>query len=453
MDMKLKKSYIALVFAAACIFAMTFAAGEIKAVSIGTVKGTDGKTTRNISLDNGDAAAETFDFDDTDATYFSIGETGKILPDYDEYVDYVLTATYTSSDPKVVKVNSKGEYTVLGAGVSVVSVVGKDTYGNAIFNASYRFRCLADTQKFKVEEKSLELYGFEGGGGSATTYLTVKNISDLTYCHVTAYTSNGIGVESVLDRGNKKIKLTFDASESGNFDVTVSLNGVTATVPVTITMVKINKTSLLLAKGKTSKLKLTGCNQTLTWKSTKPKVVKVSKKGKVTAKKVGNAVVYTKINDQCVGCAISVVKAALKKVVKKGRKIYETCKYSQPLRMSAKYYDCSSLVWRCYKTMNKYFGDKSYAPVAATIAKYCITRNKKIKGGSSAKNIQSMVLRPGDLLFKTGAKNGRYKGIYHVEMFYGYNCRGFDGETPILGSLWCARSENYAEKSYLMVRP
>ena len=47
-------------------------------------------------------------------------------------------------------------------------------------------------------------------------------------------------------------------------------------------------------------------------------------------------------------------------------------------------------------------------------------------------------------MFETGAKNGRYKGIYHVEMFAGYECTGFtDKGKPIVSTLWANRPANY----------
>ena len=80
-------------------------------------------------------------------------------------------------------------------------------------------------------------------------------------------------------------------------------------------------------------------------------------------------------------------------------------------------------------------------------------KKKMVKGGVSEKNITKMKLRPGDLVFQTGAKNGRYKGIYHVEMFVGYRCYGFNGSTPMLMPCWAARYDGYAYGAKLVGRP
>ena len=42
------------------------------------------------------------------------------------------------------------------------------------------------------------------------------------------------------------------------------------------------------------------------------------------------------------------------------------------------------------------------------------------------KNLEGLKLMPGDLVFYSGEKNGRYKNIYHVEMVAGYNFYGLD---------------------------
>lgn len=48
----------------------------------------------------------------------------------------------------------------------------------------------------------------------------------------------------------------------------------------------------------------------------------------------------------------------------------------------------------------------------------------------------------GDLMFETGANNGRDNGIYHVEMIVGYVCQGFGyNGKPILAVKWAARGD------------
>lgn len=74
--------------------------------------------------------------------------------------------------------------------------------------------------------------------------------------------------------------------------------------------IKLNKTSVTLYKHQTTKLKLTGTKQKITWGSTKKRVATVTKKGKVTAKKAGKAVITAKIKNgkktKTYKCAVTV---------------------------------------------------------------------------------------------------------------------------------------------------
>ena len=90
-----------------------------------------------------------------------------------------------------------------------------------------------------------------------------------------------------------------------------------------------------------------------------------------------------------------------------------TRSYSQPMRMLPGYYDCSSLVWMAYSRIGRYFGMKKFAPTAASEAQWCEKHNKLL-GEWTWEKFNNMEYLPGDLLFRVGAANGRYLGIYHV---------------------------------------
>ena len=127
------------------------------------------------------------------------------------------------------------------------------------------------------------------------------------------------------------------------------------------------------------------------------------------------------------------------KVIAAGQEIAKGT-YSQPRRMSAGYYDCSSLVWRAYKPYGYNFGTNLTAPVAASEAKYLSDRNKLISGAIGKANTQGLKLQPGDLLFEGGQANGRWGGIYHVEMFRGYAISSIDSDgKPVYMNTWVNR--------------
>jgi hypothetical protein len=93
--------------------------------------------------------------------------------------------------------------------------------------------------------------------------------------------------------------------------------------------------------------------------------------------------------------------------------------------------------------------------VAADQGKWCAKNKKLVKGGLSAKNVQNMKVNAGDLMFETGENNGRYRGIYHVEMVTGYVCYGFySNGKPILAIAWASREPGtYGCMGQMLGRP
>ena len=117
--------------------------------------------------------------------------------------------------------------------------------------------------------------------------------------------------------------------------------------------------------------------------------------------------------------------------------------YSQPRRMSYKYYDCSSLVWKAYRLIGYYVcGARSYAPVAADIGRWCVNR-KRVLGKFRKTKINKMRYLPGDVLLKVHMRGDRFMGIGHIEMITGYSLHGFIGKKPVLYLTWGAREEGY----------
>lgn len=85
--------------------------------------------------------------------------------------------------------------------------------------------------------------------------------------------------------------------------------------------------------------------------------------------------------------------------------------YSQPKRTSGSAYDCSSLAYYSWDDagVDISYGT-GYPPTAAEGAKVL-----KEKG----KALETMDLKPGDLIYYGGSSNGRYMGIYHVAVYVG----------------------------------
>lgn len=74
----------------------------------------------------------------------------------------------------------------------------------------------------------------------------------------------------------------------------------------TIKPIIINKTSVILVKGKSTSLKIKNATQAVKWKSTKTSVATVSSSGKVVAKKAGKAVIIATVGSQQKKCTVKV---------------------------------------------------------------------------------------------------------------------------------------------------
>ena len=118
--------------------------------------------------------------------------------------------------------------------------------------------------------------------------------------------SNEIGVVSVDETG----KVTALKEGSATITVTTKDGGYTAKVTVTVkakpvvkvTGVSLNRESLNLTEGETSKLVATvnpsnASNKNVTWESSKPSVVSVDSKGNIKALKAGSATITVKTKD------------------------------------------------------------------------------------------------------------------------------------------------------------
>ena len=81
------------------------------------------------------------------------------------------------------------------------------------------------------------------------------------------------------------------------------------------------------------------------------------------------------------------------------------CHYDQGRRMEEGYYDCSSLVYRTYKELGL-----ELPLTAAEQGRYCYKNSLLV-------NFED--LQPGDLIFYSYKKNGRFKNISHVAMYIG----------------------------------
>lgn len=380
--------------------------------------------------------------------------------------------TFNSDNRAVASVDASGRITALKTGTAQITVqiyTTQDWYDYddndehndydddyryepsgeyLLFQAEYEVRVCPDLSGITVDKTSQT--GYTADSWNCPTYtfhLKSKEVltEDWDTVVLSCSSSNSrVGVDADLDKN----VLTITPYSVGKTTVTVSINDQQiCKLTINTILVQMSTNSALLAIKETKQLRVKGAPAAaIKWSSTNPKVVTVSSKGLVRAKSSGNAVIKAKIGDNMFGCAVSVVTQSRKKAINTAIHIVRTSTYSQPNRMQNKYYDCSSLVWKAYHKNGVNFGNAYYAPVAADIGKWCAQKKRMVKGGLSVKNIDSMKINAGDIMFRTGDNNGRYKGIYHVEMIVGYTCYGFDSNgKPMLSLKYAARADGYAD--------
>ncbi len=206
----------------------------------------------------------------------------------------------------------------------------------------------------------------------------------------------------------------------GKETIKVLIDGRIVEILAVVTNPAYDDYKFTMYKGLKKDFKLSGLNKTysaVTYSISDTSVATVTKAGKVTAKKVGTTKITAKADGKKITVWIEISTKKGYQAAMKGIAISKTkTKYSQTKRMDKGYYDCSSLVSRIYRQYGVYFGVKSgWSPVAADIGKWCTNNNKVI----AKKGVAATKLVPGDLIFYSFTKNGRYRNISHVEIYAG----------------------------------
>lgn len=386
-----------------------------------------------------------------------VGDTGYLRPQAENLKDplgqpiQIASWVYSSHDPSVVAVDRDGCYQAFQMGSSEVSIQGYSSSGMLLFYATCTIQVSVDMSGVTLAKNNLTGYlcgesqFLENIQILSSTVLNKEN-SEFTYRSTNPDMSVGCSLKDNV--------LIIESGSEGKTVLRVTINGKVFEIPITITRLEISKRSYVGSKGKTFRLSIKGTREKVVWSSSNPNVVKAARSGNVRMRRTGNAVITAEVAGHKLGCAVSVISPKLLKVVKRAKYIGANWKYSQPKRMQNGYYDCSALVWKSYSRMGKKFGMANYAPVAADLAKWCKKRGKVLTKSYTRQHIQKMKFRPGDLMFETGQDNGRYKGIYHVEMFVGYAVAYYDQNgKPVLNELWAARPEGCYGGGHLMERP
>lgn len=220
------------------------------------------------------------------------------------------TLVWSSSNTKVVKVDSDGEVTAVNPGTAYIYCKAKDS---------------GVTAKCKVTVKEVKATSISFSSASTTIeYSKTKTLkatfkpSNTTDKTLTWKSSNPKVVS--VDK-NGKIK-GLKAGQSAVITATTKNGKLTAKItvkvnPIGVSKITLNRTSQSLSKGKSFTLVATvkpanATNKTLTWTSSNPSVAKVDKNGKVTALKNGTATITCKsANGKKATCTVTVRKISV----------------------------------------------------------------------------------------------------------------------------------------------
>jgi len=208
--------------------------------------------------------------------------------------------------------------------------------------------------------------------------------------------------------------------KEGMEKITFFVDGREFTMTLVITNPRYAKNTFTMYKGLKKTLPILGLNKKyskISYASAKADVASVTRAGNVTAKKVGTVKVKIKADGKTFNVWVEIAAKKAYQAAKREIAISRMkTKYSQTKRMLSGFYDCSSLVSRVYRKFGVYFGSKSgWSPTAAGIGQWCSSHHKVI----AKKAVDYTKLVPGDLVFYSYAKNGRYKNISHIEMYVG----------------------------------
>lgn len=213
---------------------------------------------------------------------------------------------------------------------------------------------------------------------------------------------------------------SFVTSGYGNYIIRFTVDGRTEQQYVTLVDPELTYDSILVSKGSTHPLGVTGIpdNLWVSYISDNTNYVRVNSEGIVTGRKNGRSCIYVNINGIWeLKCGVSIGNTKAIKATFAAEEVLGAL-YSQPRRMKEGYYDCSSLVFRVFRDTGNTIASaySTYAPTAAEIARL----QEKSKWVISYEYLPADELQPGDLIFyQNTMPNNRYRNIGHVAIYYG----------------------------------
>ncbi len=346
----------------------------------------------------------------------------------------ITSTQWTASDTNVVTVDSLGNVTGVNVGEASVTVTICD--GNGGYATATAHFTITDPV---MEKEKMGLNIYNAWQKDDDSYSCDGNSVELTGLNenssitVTTSSPNILCNTPDIWYGETSATLYVYPMKKGDYTITVTVDGRVMTLSVAVRKLyfsrhkrsiadeseeKWNSSSMLvMSKGESITLKLKGLSTSdmVKYSSDDKTIATVSKTGKIKAKGLGETNIIATVGDVTLTYRVGVTTKQAVKALLYARKNFNST-YSQAKRMQKGFYDCSSFVWRSYQSGKTYVGpNKNWAPTAADMAKWCVQNGYMIFSGTA----DTSKMLPGDLIFETGANNGRYMGIYHVDMYQG----------------------------------
>lgn len=210
------------------------------------------------------------------------------------------TVAWTSSDPDVATVDSTGKVTALKIGAATITAaIGEHT-------TSCTVNVVALIQSIALDKTTLTVD--RGSTGQLTVSYTP---ADTTESKVVNWSSSDPSVATVDATG----KVT--GVKVGTATITAKVGTHTASCMISIVAliknIALDKTSLTLDRGTTGQLSVfinptdTTESKAVTWSSSNTAIATVDSTGKVTAVKIGSAIITAKVGTHIASCSVSVV--------------------------------------------------------------------------------------------------------------------------------------------------
>ena len=243
----------------------------------------------------------------------NLGDTSKLIETVMTEVGDDSSATWESSDPDIVRVDENGNIIALKEGIATITVTTRT--GKYKVTISVKGSNSKDTtseeQDVNVTGVSLNKTKLNLEVGKSSKLTVTVNPSNATNKNVT-WQSSAPNIVSVDANGNIKALKAGTAiitvtTKDGNYKAECKVTVTEVKVPteptvVNVTGVSLNKTTLSLTEGESSKLTATvnpsnATNKNVTWQSSAPNIVSVDANGNIKALKPGNATITVITND------------------------------------------------------------------------------------------------------------------------------------------------------------